>query len=152
MLPWWTLSDCTLWQTVCLLHLCKRTFLFIDMIPQLECSQRPLVEMYYISFLFIICRYNITTGTFTVPPTGDIFYYFSVYCLQIQQQKQNIHSAPWWGWILFTSQLIFLCGIVNMLFLLSKSMEKCWSGWWSTNSLQSCHLHHRRFKITSNHN
>ena len=26
-----------------------------------------------------ICRYNSTTGTFTVPPGGDGFYYFSVY-------------------------------------------------------------------------
>ena len=33
--------------------------------------------------LFIVYRYDSTTGTFTVPSGGDGFYYFSVYCLQI---------------------------------------------------------------------
>ena len=27
----------------------------------------------------IVCRYDSSTGTFTVPPGGDGFYYFSVY-------------------------------------------------------------------------
>ena len=27
----------------------------------------------------VICRYDSTTGTFTVPPGGDGFYYFSAY-------------------------------------------------------------------------
>ena len=30
-------------------------------------------------YSFIVYRYNSTTGTFTVPPGGDGFYYFSVY-------------------------------------------------------------------------
>ena len=30
-------------------------------------------------YIFIVYRYNSTTGTFTVPPGGDGFYYFSVY-------------------------------------------------------------------------
>ena len=29
--------------------------------------------------LFIVYRYSSTTGTFTVPPGGDGFYYFSVF-------------------------------------------------------------------------
>ena len=32
-----------------------------------------------LSFHFIINRYDSTTGTFTVPPGGDGFYYFSVF-------------------------------------------------------------------------
>ena len=34
-----------------------------------------------ITSLFIVYRYNNTTGTFTVPPGGDGFYYFSTYLL-----------------------------------------------------------------------
>ena len=29
--------------------------------------------------IICICRYDSTTGTFTVPPAGDGFYYFSAY-------------------------------------------------------------------------
>ena len=29
--------------------------------------------------MVLICSYNSTTGTFTVPPGGDGFYYFSIY-------------------------------------------------------------------------
>ena len=29
--------------------------------------------------LFIVCRYDSTTGTFTVPPGGDGYYYFSAH-------------------------------------------------------------------------
>ena len=32
-----------------------------------------------ITSLFIVYRYDSTTGTFTVPPGGDGFYYFAVY-------------------------------------------------------------------------
>ena len=32
-----------------------------------------------ITSLFIVYRYDSTTGTFTVPSGGDGFYYFSVY-------------------------------------------------------------------------
>ena len=31
------------------------------------------------SFLFVVYRYDNSTGTFTVPSGGDGFYYFSVY-------------------------------------------------------------------------
>ena len=77
------------------------------MTTQQEHSQCPLVEMDSITSLFIVYRYNSTTGTFTVPPGGDGFYYFSVYCLQIRQHNQNIHSAPWWRWILLLLCLLF---------------------------------------------
>ena len=49
------------------------------MTAQLEHSQCPLVEMDSISSLFIVYRYDSTTGTFTVPSGGDGFYYFSAY-------------------------------------------------------------------------
>ena len=32
-----------------------------------------------ITSLFIVYRYDSTSGTFTVPPGGDGFYYFSIY-------------------------------------------------------------------------
>ena len=60
-----------------------------------------------IASLFIVYRYDSTTGTFTVPPGGDGFYYFYVYCLQIRQYNWNIHSAPWWRWILLLLCLLF---------------------------------------------
>ena len=53
------------------------------MTAQPEHSQCPLVEMDIITSLFIVYRYDGTIGTFTVPPGGDGFYYFSVYYLQI---------------------------------------------------------------------
>ena len=49
------------------------------MTVQLEHSQCPLVEMYSITSLFILYRYDSGTGTFTVPPGGEGFYYFSSY-------------------------------------------------------------------------
>ena len=49
------------------------------MIAQPEHSQCPLVEMDSITSLFIVYRYNSATGTFTVPPGGDGYYYFSTY-------------------------------------------------------------------------
>ena len=82
--PWWR------WT---LLLLC---LLFADTTAQPEHSQCPLVEMNTTTSLFIVCRYDSTTGTFTVPPGGDEYDYFSVYCLQIRQHNRNIHSAPWW--------------------------------------------------------
>ena len=39
------------------------------------------MEMDSITSLFIVYRYDSTTGTFTVPPGGDGFYYFSLYLL-----------------------------------------------------------------------
>ena len=56
-------------------------------------------------------RYDSTTGTFTVPPGGDGFYYFYVYCLQIWQNNRNIHSASWWRWILLLRS-IFCCEVL----------------------------------------
>ena len=65
------------WRRVLLL-LC---LLFADMTAQLEPLQCPLVEMDSITSLFNIYRYNSSTGTFTVPPGGDGFYYFSSHFL-----------------------------------------------------------------------
>ena len=45
----------------------------------LEFSLHHLVGMDSNTFLLVVCRYNNTTGTFTVPPGGDGFYLFSVY-------------------------------------------------------------------------
>ena len=56
------------------------------MTAQPQHSQCPLVELDSITSLFIVYRYDSTTGTFTVPSGGGGFYYDSVYCLQIQQQ------------------------------------------------------------------
>ena len=69
---------------------------YIYMTAEPEHSQCALVEMDNITFLFIVYRYDSATGTFTVPPGGDGYYNFSVYCLQIRQHNRNIHSAPWW--------------------------------------------------------
>ena len=49
------------------------------MTAQPECSQCPLVENDTITSLFVVYRYDSTTGIFTVPPGGDGFYYFSAY-------------------------------------------------------------------------
>ena len=49
------------------------------MTAQPEHSQCPLVEMDSITSMFIVYRYDSTTGTFTVPPGGDGYYYFSTY-------------------------------------------------------------------------
>ena len=68
---------------------------------------RLWVEMNSITSLYIVYRYDNTTGSFTVPPGGDGFYYFSVYCLQIRQYNRNIHSTPWWRWILLLLCLLF---------------------------------------------
>ena len=40
------------------------------------------------TFLFIVYRYDSTTGTFTVPPGGDGYYFFSVY-LFVQGAKSG---------------------------------------------------------------
>ena len=37
------------------------------------------MEIDFTTSLFYIYRYDSTTGTFTVPPGGDGFYYFSVF-------------------------------------------------------------------------
>ena len=37
------------------------------------------METNSITSMFILYRYDSTTGTFTVPPGGDGFYYFSVF-------------------------------------------------------------------------
>ena len=39
------------------------------------------VETDSITFMFIVYRYDSTTGTFTVPSGGDGYYYFSTYLL-----------------------------------------------------------------------
>ena len=39
--------------------------------------------------LFIVYRYNSTTGTFTVPPGGDGYYYFSTYLLGTSTEYGN---------------------------------------------------------------
>ena len=49
------------------------------MTVQREISQFPLVEMDSINSLFIVYRYDSSTGTFTVPPGGGGFYYFAAY-------------------------------------------------------------------------
>ena len=49
------------------------------MTPQQGLSQCPLVEMGSITSLFIVFRNDNMTGTFTVPPGGDGYYYFSVF-------------------------------------------------------------------------
>ena len=41
------------------------------------------IRFFLACYVIVVYRYNSTTGTFTVPPGGDGFYYFSVYCLQI---------------------------------------------------------------------
>ena len=51
------------------------------MTAQPEHSQCPLVEMGSITSLFIVYRYDSTTGTFTVPPGGNGFYYLSTFLL-----------------------------------------------------------------------
>ena len=51
--------------------------LFTNTTAQPEHSQCPLMETDSITSLFIIYRYDSTTGTFTAPPSGDGFYYFS---------------------------------------------------------------------------
>ena len=50
-----------------------------DLTVRPEHSQCPLVEMDSITSLFIVYRYDNTSGTFTVPPGGDGYYYFSAY-------------------------------------------------------------------------
>ena len=103
-----------------------------------------------ITSLFTVYRYDNTVETFTVPPGGDGYYYFSVYCFQIRQHHWNIHSAPWWRWILLLLCLLFTdtttplehsqcplvemdiitfrstfsCGFMSMLTLTSKSIVK----------------------------
>ena len=99
----WNIYSALWWRWILLL-LC---LLFTDMTIQLEHSQCPLVEMDTITSLFIIYRYDNTTGTFTVLPGGDGFYYFFVYYLQIWQYNWNIYSALWWRWILLLLCLLF---------------------------------------------
>ena len=52
---------------------------FINKTAEPEHSPCPLVETGCITSLFIVYRYDSTTGSFTVPPGGDGFYYFSAY-------------------------------------------------------------------------
>ena len=46
-------------------------------VPRLQIEQ----EMDVVTSLFIVCRYDNTTGIFTVLPGGDGFYYFSTFLL-----------------------------------------------------------------------
>ena len=48
-------------------------------------SQEILLEFYYV----FVHRYDSITGTFTVPPGGDGFYYFTVY-LDSQASEDSI--------------------------------------------------------------
>ena len=66
-----------LWKQFLLL-LC---LLFTDMTAQQKHLQCPLVEAVSFTSLFIVYRYDSTTGTFTVPPGGDGYYYFSIHFL-----------------------------------------------------------------------
>ena len=75
----WDIHSALWWRWILLL-LC---LLFTDTTTQLGHLQCPLVEMYTITSLFIVYRYDRTTGTFTVPSGGDGFYYFSVYFVVI---------------------------------------------------------------------
>ena len=59
------------------------------MTAQLEHSQCPLVEIDSINSLFIVYRYDSSTGTFTVPSGGDGFYYFSAYLLGRNGELSN---------------------------------------------------------------
>ena len=52
---------------------------YFDQFINVTAEERHLVETDSTTSLFYIYRYDITTGTFTVPPGGDGFYYFSVY-------------------------------------------------------------------------
>ena len=63
---------------------------------QPEHSNCPLVEQDLIAALFIVYRYDSTTGTFTVPPGGDGFYYFSVYLL-VQADEYGIFDIRFNG-------------------------------------------------------
>ena len=49
------------------------------MTAQPEHSQCPLVVLVSNTSLFIVCRYDNTTGTFTVPSGGNGYYYFSMF-------------------------------------------------------------------------
>ena len=42
-------------------------------------SQCPLLEKATTTSHFNVCRYDTTTGVFTVPPGGDGVYFFSVF-------------------------------------------------------------------------
>ena len=70
-------SQCLLVEMDCITSL----FIIYRYDTQLEHSLCPLVEMDSTTSLFIVYRYDSTIGSFTVPPGGDAFYYFSVYCL-----------------------------------------------------------------------
>ena len=62
-----------------------------------------LVETDTITFLFIVYRYDSTTGTFTVPPGGDGYYYFSVYLL-VDSDEWGRFNIEINGQILCTAQ------------------------------------------------
>ena len=52
-----------------------------DMSAQLKHSKCHLVEIDSTNSLLYNYRYNTTEGTFTVPPGGDGYYYFTTYLL-----------------------------------------------------------------------
>ena len=55
------------------------SYLLLDITVEQEHSQCPLVERGTITSLFIVYIYDSRTRTFTVPPGGDGYYYFSAY-------------------------------------------------------------------------
>ena len=56
-------------------------FRLTNMTTLLKHLQFHMVETDSTTSLFTVYRYHSSTGTFTVPPGGDGFYYFSVYLL-----------------------------------------------------------------------
>ena len=72
------------------------------MTAQPEHSQCPLVEMDSITSLFFVYRYNSSTGTFTVPPGGDGFYYFSTY-FQVAHLEYGVFDIEINGDVLCTA-------------------------------------------------
>ena len=75
-----------LWWRWILFFLC---LLFTDITAQPEHSQCPLVETESITSLFIVYRYDSTTGTFTVPSGGDGYYFLSTYLLGVYSEYSN---------------------------------------------------------------
>ena len=50
----------------------------------------------------ILCSYDLTTGTFTVPPGGDGLYYFSVY-LRVRQNEVGRFDIEFNGEVICTT-------------------------------------------------
>ena len=68
--------------------------MFTDTTVQPEHSQCPLVEMNTTTSLFIVYRYDNRTGTITVPPGEDGFYYLSIYCYRYDSTTGTFTVPP----------------------------------------------------------